>query len=84
MSPRTRSKTRATQARTKLMMEMILALLEGFAELGSTEEAGPHLHALMGIAHRGGAAAAKPARLIPRRTPARISASRRANASSRP
>jgi len=72
------------QRKADMMMEMLVALMEEFASLGQTSEAGPHIHALMGLAHRSGRSACAPAPFSPRREPARLSASKRASASSRP
>lgn len=43
---------RGTGERAKLMMEMLVMLLEDFAEMGQTKEAGPHVDELLGIAYR--------------------------------
>ncbi len=78
--PIRKSRARATSARAGLMMEMLALLLEEFAELGLRDDAGAHIHELMGLAYRGGRAAP----VSSRTKPARKSASRRASAVSRP
>ncbi|MEI9888938.1 MAG: hypothetical protein WDN08_21040 [Rhizomicrobium sp.] len=75
---------RGTPKHAELMMEMLVMLLEEFSALGLTDEAGPHIHELMGIAYRSARQGAKPSRLSPSQKPARQSAATRASAVPRP